>query len=142
LTIPSKEPITSLPFTKRVRSKLIITAQFLLGLVILVSIFLLSDFIIKYFELSFPPALLGIGMLLLVLLVLRRVPKVVAASTAPLLRHMVVFFIPAMVGIIGYFSLILAFPVALFCAIIGTTVLSLFITSWLSNKLLGGQSHD
>jgi putative effector of murein hydrolase LrgA (UPF0299 family) len=50
---------------------------------------------------------------------------------------MVLFFIPAIVGIVAYFSLIIEFPVALFMAIVVSTFVSLLLTAWLSQYLLG-----
>jgi holin-like protein len=114
-------------------------AQGILGLCLLIGIFLFSQFIIRHFALTFPPALMGIGILLFGLIVARRVPKSVALGASPVLQHMVVFFIPAIIGIVAYLDLMMAFPLALFLSIVVSTIVSLFITSWLSAKLLKGQ---
>jgi len=139
LTIPSKAPNTSSLFIKRVLSNFSIVAQGALGLSVLIGIFLFSQFIIRHFEITFPPALMGIGILLLGLLLARRVPKPVVLGASPILQHMVVFFIPAIVGIVAYLDLMMAFPLALFLSIVLSTIVSLFITSWLSAKLLSGR---
>jgi holin-like protein len=117
----------------------LLLAQGCLGLSVLVGIFLFSQFVIRQFNLSFPPALMGIGILFLGLILVRRVPKPLALGARPILQHMVVFFIPAIVGIVSYVDLIIAFPLALVLSIVVSTVVSLFITSWLSAKLLKGQ---
>jgi holin-like protein len=104
---------------------------------LLTATFLFSSHALTYFDLSFPPALLGIGIALLVLIVLQKVPKPIQVVAQPLLSHMVLFFIPAIVGIVAYVSLIIEFPLALLMAIVASTVVSLLITAWLSQKLLG-----
>lgn len=137
MTTPNKETTTSLPYIKRVRSKLANLAQFVLGLTFLVIIFIVCQWLAQILGLNIPPALLGIGVLLLLLLLLRRVPLFVASGAKPLLSHMVLFLIPAIVGIVAHISLILEFPMVLFLAIVGTTIVSLFITALLSQKLMG-----
>jgi holin-like protein len=116
-----------------------VLAQGVLGIAMLVGIFLFSQFVIYQLELSFPPALMGIGILLVGLILIRRVPKPLILGATPILQHMVVFFIPAIVGIVSYVDLMIAFPVALVLSIVVSTIASLFITSWLSAKLLKGQ---
>lgn len=137
MTTPKKEPSISLPFTKRVLSKLSYLAQFSLGLCLLVLIFIASQQVTSYFEIKLPPALLGIGVLLLLLLALRKVPMFIQTGARPMLSHMVLFLIPAIVTIVAHFALILEFPLVLLLAIVGTTVLSLFITAVISQKLMG-----
>ena len=140
MTTPKKAPTISSPFIKRAPSKILIGVQFLLGLVLLIGIFILSEHLILYFHLDFPPALLGIGIALLALILLKRVPAPIQVVTQPLLTHMVLFFIPAIVGIVAYFSLIIEFPVALFMAIVVSTFVSLLLTAWLSQYLLGASA--
>lgn len=137
MTIPKEETTTSLPFIKRVRSKLANLAQFALGLTFLVIIFILCQWLAQSLKLNIPPALLGIGVLLMLLLLVRRVPRFVASGAKPLLSHMVLFLIPAIVGIVAHVTLILEFPFVLLLAIVGTTIVSLFITALLSQKLMG-----
>jgi holin-like protein len=115
-------------------------AQFLLGLTCLIAIFISCEIIVKYFNISLPPALLGIGVLFVGLLFCGRLPVPIQKAARPLLAFMVVFFIPAIVGIVAYVSLIVQFPLALLSAIVGSTVVSLLITAWISQKLLGQRS--
>ncbi|WP_371195005.1 CidA/LrgA family protein [Glaciecola sp. SC05] len=112
-------------------------AQFSLGLCLLVLIFIASQQVTSYFQIKLPPALLGIGVLLLLLLTLRKVPMFIQTGARPMLSHMVLFLIPAIVTIVAHFALILEFPMVLLLAIVGTTVLSLFITAVISQKLMG-----
>lgn len=142
MTTPKKEPITLLPFIKSARSKLFFLAQFLLGLTLFVCIFIVCQSITSRFNISLPPALLGIGLLLSILLIAgikrKTTPNFIAAGARPMLSHMVLFLIPAIVGVVAHLDLILAFPLVLFLAIVVTTVLSLFITAYISQKLMGG----
>ncbi|MFC4701944.1 CidA/LrgA family protein [Glaciecola siphonariae] len=136
MTTPKKEPITSSPFIKRVRSKVSASISFFGGIALLGGLFLLCEYAVESLSLSFPPALIGIAILLLILLIIGRVPKILQPATGFLLSHMVVFFIPAIAGIVAYITLILAFPLALLLSIVASTVLSLLITALLSQKLL------
>jgi holin-like protein len=105
-----------------------------------VLIFIVCQYFTVLFQLRLPPALLGIGVLLLFLLLLRHVPGFVEFGARPMLSHMVLFLIPAIVGIVAHLALIIEFPLVLIIAIVGTTVLSLLITAWLGQKLMSKYS--
>jgi holin-like protein len=49
---------------------------------------------------------------------------------------MSLFFIPAIVAIVNFTDLIAAFPVALFFSIVVSTLVSLAITGWVSQRLM------
>lgn len=139
MTTPSKEQTTSSQFIKRALSKLSKWAQFILGLALLIFIYLICEHLTAIFDLSVPPALMGIVMLLLILLSVRRVPLFVQLGTRPMLSHMVLFLIPAIVGIMAHYVIILQFPLVLLLAIGGTTILSMFITAVISQKLMANR---
>nr|WP_206663234.1 CidA/LrgA family protein [Ningiella ruwaisensis] len=115
-------------------------ARCLLGFALLIGIFLVSDFITQALEITLPPALLGIFILLLICLIFRQVPSIILLAAKPLLTHMVLFFIPATVGIMAYATLILEFPLALFLAIVVSTVVSMFISALISQRFLGSNT--
>ena len=99
-------------------------------------LFFTSQIILKYFNISLPGAILGIFVLIVALVVLRRVPNIVALASKPLLTYMSLFFVPAIVAIVNYTQLILQFPWALFLAIVVSTLLSLGLTALIAQKLM------
>jgi holin-like protein len=64
------------------------------------------------------------------------VPKVISNAANPLLAHMSLFFIPAIVAIVNFTDLIAAFPLALFFSIVVSTLISLALTGWISQLLM------
>lgn len=89
-----------------------------------------------FYEINIPPAIVGIIVLLVALFAFNCVPKPIAAASSPLLRHMSLFFIPAIVAIVNFVDIIQAFPLALLLAIIVCTLLSLVFTALLAQKLM------
>ena len=79
---------------------------------------------------------MGILGIFLVFISLQCVPKPIDKVGKSLTKHMSLFFVPAIVAIIEYFDVILANVYAIFGAVIVSTMLSLAITAWLSQKLL------
>jgi holin-like protein len=88
------------------------------------------------FDITIPPALLGIAVLFISLLLLKKVPKSVSVAASPLLAHMSLFFIPAIVAIVNFIDIIVSFPLALFLAIVVSTLISLAITALISQRLM------
>lgn len=108
----------------------------MIGLLFLSSLFFASQHLLRLFSVSVPPALLGIAVLFVGLLLVKRVPSAISLSASPLLAHMSLFFIPAIVAIVNFTDLIMAFPLALFLAIVLATLVSLALTAWLSQLLM------
>lgn len=110
--------------------------QFLIGLSFLSVLFFVAQYLLLQVQIDVPPALLGIGVLFCALLWMKGVPKFIANAANPLLAHMSLFFIPAIVAIVNFIDLIAAFPLALFFSIVVSTLVSLAITAWISQKLM------
>ncbi|MFW8592284.1 CidA/LrgA family protein [Glaciecola sp. 2405UD65-10] len=98
--------------------------------------FVTSQIILEYFNISLPGAILGIFVLLVALVLFRRVPNSIELASKPLLTYMSLFFVPAIVAIVNYTQLILQFPWALFLAIVVSTLLSLGLTALIAQKLM------
>jgi holin-like protein len=111
-------------------------SQFLIGLFVLSILFFVAQYMLVLVNINVPPALLGIAVLFCGLLWIKGVPKVISNAANPLLGHMSLFFIPAIVAIVNFIDLIAAFPLALFFSIVVSTLVSLAITGWISQKLM------
>lgn len=111
-------------------------SQFFIGLFFLSLLFFVAKHLLFQFEINVPPALLGIAILFCGLLAIKSVPKAISDAAHPLLAHMSLFFIPAIVAIVNFIDLIAAFPLALFFSIVLSTLVSLAITGWISQKLM------
>jgi holin-like protein len=80
--------------------------------------------------------LLGIAALFIIFITIKCIPTSIEIAAKPLLGHMSLFFIPAIVAIVNFTDLITAFPLALILSIIVSTLVSLAITALLSQRLM------
>ncbi len=110
----------------------------ILGFAVIFCIYLISLFSFHYFTIPLPPALIGIFILLMLLLMLRRVPVAITQSARPLLAHMGLFLLPALISVLLYGDLFTKYYAALFIAVLLSTLVSLGITLWLSQRILLG----
>jgi holin-like protein len=108
------------------------------GFAVLCCIHFISLFLFNYFSIPLPPALIGIFILLLLFLLLRRIPDIVTQSARPLLAHMGLFLLPALISVLLYGDLFEQYYVALIIAVLLSTLFSLGITLWLSQRILLG----
>lgn len=108
------------------------------GFAVLCCIYFISLFLFHYFAIPLPPALIGIFILLLLLLLLRNVPVSITQSARPLLAHMGLFLLPALISVLLYGDLFEQYYVALIVAVLLSTLVSLGITLWLSQRILSG----
>ena len=107
-----------------------------MGLFFLGVLFFIAEYLLLQININVPPALLGIAVLFCSLLLIKSVPKVISNAANPLLAHMSLFFIPAIVAIVNFTDLIAAFPLALFFSIVVSTLISLALTGWISQLLM------
>ena len=107
-----------------------------MGLFFLGVLFFVAEYLLLQSNINVPPALLGIAVLFCGLLLIKSVPKVISNAANPMLAHMSLFFIPAIVAIVNFTDLIAAFPLALFFSIVVSTLISLALTGWLSQLLM------
>jgi holin-like protein len=107
-----------------------------MGLFFLGVLFFMAEYLLLQININVPPALLGIAVLFCSLLLIKSVPKVISNAANPLLAHMSLFFVPAIVAIVNFTDLIAAFPLALFFSIVVSTLISLALTGWISQLLM------
>jgi holin-like protein len=107
-----------------------------MGLFFLGVLFFMAEYLLLQININVPPALLGIAVLFCSLLLIKSVPKVISNAANPLLAHMSLFFVPAIVAIVNFTDLIAAFSLALFFSIVVSTLISLALTGWISQLLM------
>lgn len=93
-------------------------------------------------KLPIPGPVLGMALLSLGLLALRRVPHGLKAASDGLLKHMPLFFVPAGVGVVVLQDALRAAWLPLVMAILGSTVLALASTALVMkglSRLLAGR---
>jgi holin-like protein len=107
-----------------------------LGFVSLSCIYLFSLFLFHYFAIPLPPALIGIFMLLILLIMLKRVPACIGQTAGQMLSYMGLFLLPALISVLLYGDVFAQHYVSLIAAVGLSTVASLGITLWLSQRVL------
>ncbi|PKI01487.1 CidA/LrgA family protein [Glaciecola sp. 33A] len=110
----------------------------IVGFTVLCCIYFISLFCFHYFLIPLPPALIGIFILLIFLLSQRKVPTAITQSARPLLAHMGLFLLPALISVLLYRDLFVQYYIALIIAVLLSTIVSLGITLWLSQRILSG----
>lgn len=89
-----------------------------------------------------PPALLGLGLLLLLLCFLQRVPTSLLRLSQQLLPHMSVLFVPAILSISLYKQQLLKHWHWLAVALFFSTLLSMYLTGKIALYLQKGREAD
>jgi holin-like protein len=80
--------------------------QWILAFLALVACNEAGGFIARETGVPIPGTVIGILIMLVVLLVLRRVPEGLRATSVYLLSHLNLFYVPAGVGVMGYLALV------------------------------------
>ncbi len=94
------------------------------------------------FALPLPPALIGLLLMLIALIIRGRPATAVSLAAAPLLKHMSVLFVPAVLGVGLYWHDIQQHAWSLFMAIGVSTAMSLGVTAWLAVRILAHSQGD
>lgn len=114
----------------------------LTGWVAILGCYYAGTALVTGFAIPLPPALVGL-LLLLVALILRGRPAAsIALAASPLLKHMSVLFVPAVLGVGLYWQDIQQQAWPLFIAIVITTTLSLAITAWAATHILAQRDEQ
>ena len=80
-------------------------ARFPLGFAILAALMWLGSRLVQWLTLPTPPAIVGMVLLLVLLGCFgQRLERTVEAPSMPLLKHMMLFFIPAVAGVVEQFQ--------------------------------------
>ncbi|QJR81708.1 CidA/LrgA family protein [Alteromonas pelagimontana] len=98
--------------------------------------FFLGEFLVAWFGIAIPGALMGLLLLLLFLTLRKRTPLPLTTASRPLLKHMVLLFVPAVLGVGLYRDEIAQNLFAVVGAIVITTTVSLGLTAWVAQRVL------
>ncbi len=116
--------------------------KFALGFTILAVLLMAASRLAQWLSLPIPGSILGMVLLLGLLACLSRLANTVQAASMPLLKHMMLFFIPSVAGVMEQFQALangwLAFTVA---CIVGAA-LTLAVTALTLQFLLKRQGHS
>lgn len=92
-------------------------------------------------NLPVPGTLVGLVLLLLTLFLFAGLDNLVSTAAAPLLKHMSVLFVPAVVGASLYWQDIQQHGLAIAIALVVSTSVSLGITAKLTVRFFGKRKH-
>ena len=111
------------------------TIKYLGQLAILCGIYLLSDAIVSLTGLPIPASVLGI-VILFILLCLGIIKEAYVEGMADfLLKHLVFFFIPIVVGLVEWGGVVQEYGLTFVFAIVVSSLVSLFASAWLTLAL-------
>lgn len=110
--------------------------NFLNGMAALLFFQLLGTVIILWLDIELPGAVLGMFLLFLTLLLMRRVPQALDFTSTHLLSHLSLLFIPAGVGVITHLKRIGSewFPIV--TTLFVSTLLSMMVTAWVMQWII------
>ncbi len=101
----------------------------------------LSTWLVSTFHLPIPAAIVGLLILFLALLLLGKVPESLNWISQLLLRNLSLFFVPATVAVVLFKEQLLAHGWIILLTLVLSTLVSLFITAWVSQKMLNGVTN-
>jgi holin-like protein len=108
---------------------------FLSQLLILMSIYIGSNYIVKLIHLPIPGSVLGMILLLISLSMGIVKLKYIEKAAEYLIKHLALFFVPYAVGLMTYGDLIKTSGWKLLVMIVGSTVIGLVVTSGITQYL-------
>jgi holin-like protein len=116
------------------------------GIAILLMCQLIGVFIVEAFSVSIPGPVLGMALLAVALLIMKRIPQRLEKSADGLLSHLSLLFVPAAVGVVQQFDLIQREGIAILVALAISTTLSIavcgLVFSLVSKKMVQNTAHD
>ncbi|WP_100655979.1 CidA/LrgA family protein [Alteromonas flava] len=118
-----------------VRSHLLSFLRALAGLLVVVACYLAGGWLAPILPIPLPNALIGLLLLLCLLLISRRVPQIIEQATAPLLAHMALFFVPAVIGIWHFRATLIAQWPSFVAVIIVATILAMIVVTFIANRM-------
>lgn len=113
--------------------------QWITGAILVLGCYYLGTWLSSSTGLPLPGALTGLLILLAVLFVAPKAEPLVARAASPLLSHMSVLFVPAVLGVSAYWKEIAENGWAIGIAIVITTCISLGISAKIAEKLLASR---
>ncbi len=101
------------------------------GLLILIGFQLAGEFISAQFQLPFPGAVIGMGLLFVYLVIKGRTPIPLSTTSTALFPYIPLFLMPACVGAMGYWPLLQEEWLALIVALTVSTITTIVITPYI-----------
>ncbi len=115
------------------------TLQYALGFAVLAALLFAGGMLTRWLALPIPPAIVGMVLLLGVLARFGKLVPVVEAASMPLLKHLMLFFIPTVAGVIEQFQALRSGWLPFVVASIAGAALTLAVTALTLQKLLKRQ---
>jgi holin-like protein len=120
--------------------------KWITGIILVLGCYYLGTWLSASMGLPLPGALTGLLILLAVLFIVPKAEPLVARAASPLLSHMSVLFVPAVLGVSAYWTEIAQNGWAIGIAIVITTCISLGLSAKIAEKLLASRhanlSHE
>ena len=111
------------------------------GLLVLIGFQLAGEFISAQFNLPFPGAVIGMGLLFLYLLVKGGTPEPLSTTSTALFPYIPLFLMPACVGAMGYWSLLQEEWLALIIALTVSTITTIALTPYIMQFFMSLSSN-
>ncbi|WP_010321804.1 CidA/LrgA family protein [Marinobacterium stanieri] len=107
----------------------------LMGLLILLVCQLLGEWLVLALALPVPGPVMGMVLMLVALIVMRRVPDMIRTPSEGLLRHLALLFVPAGVGLTVHAELIAKEWLVILVALVLSTVVTIIVTALVLKRL-------
>ena len=114
----------------------------MLAFACLVAFYGLGEWIKQAFLIPLPGALIGLLLLFIMLMLIRKVPATLQTTSQFLLRHLSIFFIPATLSVILFKDSLLQHFWLISATLVGSTLLSLAISAVICQHCLKSDDHD
>lgn len=114
----------------------------LMGLLILLVCQLLGEWLVLALALPVPGPVMGMVLMLVALIVMRRVPDMIRTPSEGLLRHLALLFVPAGVGLTVHAELIAKEWLVILVALVLSTVVTIIVTALVLKRLTRNLNLD
>lgn len=129
----------------KIRSRTAVAAsgmlRFAIGLAVLAALLYAGGELVQRLGIPIPPAIAGMILLLALLGCVGRLTATVQVASTPLLKHMMLFFIPAVAGVMEQFHVLQAGWLPFVAACIAGAVMTLAATALTLEWLLARQQN-
>jgi holin-like protein len=116
--------------------RLAIATQFCIGIALLLAAQKIGDVAVSRLGLPVPGALVGMLLLLALFVALGRVPRPIALAAGGLLRHIMLFLMPVVAGVLDHLDVLRGHWLPFLAACLLGTALTLIVTAALLQRLL------
>lgn len=110
--------------------------RFLAGFGLICLFYFAGEMLVRVASIPLPGTLMGLLMLLAWQFFRRQTPMLLLAGGTPVLRHMAMLFVPAVLGVGVYWQDISENISGIALAIIVTTAVSLGLAAWIAQKIM------